>query len=512
MKRLAKGDYRAVHADAILMIEQWVEDPVPYFLLGIIALDHGNIVKAVSLFEQASAYDLGNPIYKTHLARALTLQNRQSEALTAADDASVLAIEDAHTADTLGVVFSRTGFHERAIPLFRKAVALDAGPANFHYNLGSSCQFMGDFDAAKQAYEATLERDPDHFRAWSSLISLSKQTEDNNHLSDLKERFEHHQHLADARLHLGHALAKTYEDLGRYADSLAWLTKAKSLKRSELALDIADDLKLFQSAKTMPCGTDTTTKPLSEAAPIFIVGLPRTGTTLVDRILSSHADVTSAGELNTFAGLIKTASGSASNLVLDVDTLQSIENVDLSTIGRDYVAATAPLARGAPRVTDKMPLNFYYAGLIHRALPNARIIALRRGAMDSCLSNYRQLFSTGFSYYNYTFDLADTAAYYRAFDDLMAHWGRFIPDNRFMQVRYEDIVFNQEAETRRLLEFCGLTWDEACLRFHENTAPVSTASSVQVRQPLYSGSIGRWRRYDTLLNDLAAGLGNLADT
>ena len=181
-------------------------------------------------------------------------------------------------------------------------------------------------------------------------------------------------------------------------------------------------------------------------------------------------------------------------------------------MGKKYLEETAELRRASPRFTDKMPLNFFYAGLIHQALPNARIVALRRGAMDSCLSNYRQLLTVEHSYYNYTYDLASTANFYRLFDDLMAHWRANLPANRFLEIHYEDIVLDQENQTRALLEFCGLDWQEACLNFHQNDAPVSTASSVQVRQPLYSGSIGRWKRYGSQLDVLSEALGDLAKT
>jgi len=189
--------------------------------------------------------------------------------------------------------------------------------------------------------------------------------------------------------------------------------------------------------------------------------------------------------------------------------LNNVIDLDLGELGHNYIEATRTLARGSARFTDKMPLNFFYAGLIHKALPNARIVALRRDPMDSCLSNYRQLFSTAFSYYNYSLDLDDTATYYKAFDKLLAHWRDALPEDRFTEVHYEDIVHAQEKETRRLLSFCDLPWDEACLRFHENAAPVSTASSVQVRQPLYSGSIGRWRKYGDSLKELRNQLGIL---
>ncbi len=508
MKRLSKGEFEGVHTAAISMIKHNVEDSVPYFLLGQIALEHGNVKKAVSLFEQASAYDLGSSLYRAHLARSLTLLNRQAEAHAAAEAAAGLEITDAHTADTIGVVFSRTSFHELAISMFERAVALDSRPANFHFNLGSSLQFMGDFSKARAAYEAAISREPNHVRAWSSLISLSKQSKQDQYLKELEALFDRHSDDSDARLHLGHALAKTHEDLGQYSESLAWLGKAKVLKRTEIGFDADRELSIFKAAQTALPQVKQCER--SEDAPIFIIGLPRTGTTLVDRIISSHSRVCSAGELNTFAGLVKAATGTQSALVMDAETISAATKVDLAAVGKSYIDATVRLARGAPRFTDKMPLNFFYAGLIHRALPNARIIALRRGAMDSCLSNYRQLFSTGYSYYNYTFDLTHTAAYYRAFDALMQHWRTLLPPTRFMEVNYEDIVFDQENQTRCLLEFCDLEWEEACMRFHQNTAPVSTASSVQVRQPLYSGSIGRWKKFGSALDGLKSDLDELA--
>jgi hypothetical protein len=198
-------------------------------------------------------------------------------------------------------------------------------------------------------------------------------------------------------------------------------------------------------------------------------------------------------------------------MVMDGETLIKANKLNLSEIGTDYINITKDLARGSARFTDKMPLNFFYASLIHRALPDAHIVALRRGAMDSCLSNYRQLLTVQDSYYRYTYDLEDTAAFYRLFDDLMVHLREHLPADRFLEIHYERIVHDQEKQTRRLLDFCGLDWDEACLRFHENTAPVATASSVQVRRPLYSDAIDRWKRYGNKLENLKKALGNLAD-
>jgi len=507
---LAKKKYQAVHARALEMIKVDVNNAVPYCLLASIAAEHGNHIKACELFERAVKLSPNNVYYQAYYGKALTTLGHQNAAKLVADRAATLHCDDAYILDTIGVIYSRTGYHEKAIDFFEQAVKLDGEPANFYYNLAASQQFLGNFEHAETAYLSTLERDPKAHRAWSSLVGLKRQSESDNHLSRLTQLFDELACDADAALHLGHAIAKTLEDLGHYEDSLNWLHKAKKLKRASLGSASFTYQELFKAAKKLPVSARADASNPTNDAPIFIIGLPRTGTTLVDRIISSHSQVTAAGELNVFPGLIKNATKTKSNMVLDSETMLKAHEVSLPKIGQAYVHDTNSLARGAERITDKMPLNFFYAGLIHQALPNARIIVLRRGAMDSCLSNYRQLLTLQHSYYQYTYNLDDTAAFYRSFDSLMTHWREHLPSDRFMEVRYEDIVLDQENQTRRLLEFCGLDWEEACLRFHENTAPVSTASSVQVRQPLYSGSIGRWQRYGNKL-DGQSSLADLAD-
>ncbi len=511
LRKMLKKDYRGGHSACMDMIRADVNDPRPYHALGLLAYDHGNLIKAEELYARAISLEPQSAAYLAARAQVLSVMGRQNEAREAVEAAALLEVTDPLTADTIAVVFSRAGFHERAVPFFEKAISLNPVPANFHYNLGSSLQFAGRFSEAKAAYQAALERDPKMFRAYSGIVSLERQTPADNLLETLEPLYRQFEDDADASLHLGHAIAKTHEDLKDYDASLAWLKRAKRLNRAQYGVDIGAQSALFGAARQtasldVPEGLET-----SDGAPVFVVGLPRTGTTLVDRILSSHPDVVAAGELNIFAGLVKAAAGTPSNLVLDAETLAGVKAEHLAAMGAHYMGATKILSRGSARFTDKMPLNFFYAALIAKALPSAKIVALRRGAMDSCLSNYRQLFSTQFSYYNYTYDLETTARFYRGYDALMADWRSLLPADRFMEIRYEDIVFDQENQTRRLLDFCDLSWDERCMRFHENEAPVSTASSVQVRQPLYSGSIGRWKRYKDGLEDLRAALGDLAE-
>ncbi len=506
LDRLAKRDYKALHAECIAAIHKDPRNAAPFLLLGQLASDHQNHHKALELFAKSHDLAPNNGYCSVYYAQGLTQVGRQAEAKTMADHASSLNVDNAHLNDTLGVIYSRTGFHEKAIECFKRAVSFNPKPANYHYNLGASLQFMGNFDSAKTAYQATLDRDKDDYRALASMVSLSKQTNENHQLDSLLALYDQYLNNTDATLHLGHAIAKTYEDLGEYQTSLRWLRKAKAGKLTQGSLFNFEPI--FAAAKT----TSVQTAALSERnaeSPIFVVGLPRTGTTLVDRILSSHPDVVAAGELNAFAGLIKQGTSSSSNLMMDADTLSATRDIDMTAIGEQYIQATNELRRGAPRFTDKMPLNFFYAGLIHQALPNAKIVVLRRGAMDSCLSNYRQLLTAQDAYYNYTYCLTTTATFYRGFDDLMHHWRNTLPSSCFIEVHYEDIVHDQEQQTRRLLEFCNLSWHEGCLDFHRNEAPVSTASSVQVRQPLYSGSIGRWKRYGNELDQLKSDLGDL---
>ena len=213
----------------------------------------------------------------------------------------------------------------------------------------------------------------------------------------------------------------------------------------------------------------------------------------------------SAGESQNFGVLLKRACRTPSPQVLDEDTLAQSLHVDLQALGRDYVERTRPPGQARPRFVDKMPLNFFYLGHIARALPAASIVVLRRHPLDTGLSNFRQLFATGFSYYDYARDLGDIGRYYVQFDRLIAHWRATLP-GRVHEVRYEALVADQRAETGRLLAHCRLPWEEACLHFEHNEQAVATASAVQVRQPLYASSVGRWRRFERHLQPLIAEL------
>ena len=304
-----------------------------------------------------------------------------------------------------------------------------------------------------------------------------------------------------------HALARELEDLGREDESFAQLAAGNARMHAASRYDSEQDRRMFDAViglfpAALPAGlAGAGNAEARSQAPIFVVGMPRTGTTLVERILASHPQVASAGESQNFGVLLKRACGTRTPRVLDVDTILRSVDVDLEKLGHDYVRLTRPAAPPRPRFVDKMPLNFFYLGHIARALPAASLVVVRRNALDTGLSNFRQLFATGLAYYDYARDLRAIGRYYANFDRLLRHWQEALP-GRVLELSYEALVQDQRLTTARLLEHCGLPWDEACMSFHDNVGAVATASAVQVRQPLYAGSVGRWRRYQRQLQPL----------
>ena len=503
-RALNRRDYRLAHELCLKTLSADPKHADALFLLGMIAAEHRNFSKALEVIDRAVAIDARKPEYLAHRGRCLLALHRPREAFEAAQSALDLAPQDALTLDTIGVVMTRAGAHAEATEPFRRAVASDGAKPAYRYNLGAALQFVGDLQGAEAEYRGALRLDPRFHRAWSSLAQVARAALTPADVAAVEHALQDGSLDADAELHLCHALAKHHEDEGRYEVAFRWLLRGKRRKATELGYRFAADAEIFAAARRLPAELAARdAQGFASREPIFIVGMPRTGTTLVERILSSHPDVFSAGELTSFGLVVKRAARTPSNRVLDAETLRAGAHCDLAAVGAAYVDSTRPRTGRTERFIDKMPLNFFYAPLIARALPRAKIICLRRNPLDTCVSNYRQLFATSFSYYNYAYDLLDTGRYFAAFNSLTALWRETIGAT-YLEVRYEDVVDDPEREARRLLEFCELPWDPRCLAFHENAAPVATASSAQVRQPIYRSSLERWRHYERELGPLRA--------
>lgn len=492
---LARKAYREAHALCLDVLKSDPANAEAFYLLGILTADHANFAKAEELFRTALRHAPGHARAQAQRARCLIALSRRAEAVEAARAAAALRPEDAFTLDTIGVVLSRAGLHRDALPFYAAAANAEPGNANYQYNHAAALQFAGEMDAARDAYRRCAENDPDDTRGLPAIVQITRQTPEANAITALEAMFAHHSGDPDAALRIGHALAKAHEDLKQPEPALAWLGRAKALKRSQVAHSQESDTALFDAAIRAAATLRGRTSQAT-GAPVFICGMPRTGTTLADRILSSHSAVTSGGELTDFALCLKRLAKTPSNLVLDPATLDAAAHVDLSALGTAYTDSVHASLGLTGRFTDKMPLNILLAPVILAALPEARVICLRRHPADTVLSNYRQMFATSFSYYNYAYTLEGTATYYTGFDRMVCHFEAALPPDRFTVVHYERIVTGLETETRRLLDFCGLPFEPQCLAFHENAAPVATASSAQVREPLYTSALARWKRYE----------------
>lgn len=474
-----------------------------HFVAGVAALYMQLMPRALGHLETAVRLNPARPDYAAQWARALASAAMTRQALEVAARALAQEPADTLTLDTLGVVFTQGNAHEDAARAFGRAVALSPGVASYRFNHATSLSFLGQVEAAEQEYEACLQRDPRYWKAHLALAQLRRQTAEANHLGRLDGLLERAAGDRDGRMYLHLAISKELEDLGRPAEAFGHLVAGKRAGGEARNYAFERDRALFDAIIAAFDAPPEATAGHGSGEPIFVIGMPRTGTTLVDRILGSHPDVHAAGELPNFGFLLKRLSGSRSRALLDADTLSRAAAIDPARLGQAYIDSTRPGTGHTPRFTDKLPHNFLYAGHIARALPNARIVCLRRDPVDTCLSNFRQLFSQGSQHYDYSFDLLDTGRYYLQFERLMAHWRQVLP-GRILSLDYEDIVDDQEACTRRLLEFCGLSWHEACLAFERNQAPVATASVVQVREPLYRTAIRRWKRYEPQLAELIA--------
>lgn len=486
------------------------EDPALHYLAGLSAIELGHAPLAVAHLERTPPLWSQRPDIAALLARALAECHRMEDAARLADSLLARGDLDATTLSTLGTVYSRANRHAPALLAFERAVALAPETAQHRFDLATSLMFFGRIDEADAQLHACLDADPTYWRAYLALAQLRRQ-HDEAWIERLQALADAHPQDPDAQLHLHLAIAKSREDGGRFAEAFDHYVRGKAPWHARLGSSRAADDAVFDSVRRAFDARPTALAGAPGDAPIFVLGLPRTGTTLVDRILSRHPDVASGGELGHFgAALQRAAGGNPRSLAEMIDGVARID--DWSRVGADYLDATRALAGGRPRLVDKLPHNFLFAGFIARALPQARILCLRRGPMDAALSNFRQLFAPESHYHRYSFDLTDTGAYVIGFERLMAFWRDALP-GRVLDVPYEQLVAAPQAWTARMLDFCGLDWNDACLDFSTADGAVPTASAVQVREPLNDRSIGRWRRYGAALDPLramldAAGLAN----
>ncbi len=498
---LINKDYQQAHQYLLALLNLDSEFSDAYFLLAMIASDHHNNLQAIELILKANQLTPDKAEYLAQLARLYVLENQHPKALTHAKVACGQTITNATILDTLGVVFSKLGRHSDALPLFEQAIDISPNNSEYYFHYGASLKFCGHFNKARDAYEQAIKLQPHHVKAHSALSSLGGISEKHNHIPRLVAQYQRETEV-DNKLHLGHALAREYEALNDYQTAFSFLNQVKQDKLQAIDYDFSQDKELFSSlTEAFTTQQNTFSAGHQSSEPIFIVGMPRTGTTLVERIISAHSNVSTAGELQHFGLLLKQLSNSQTNKVIDKTTVEAATSIDMAQLGKAYIESTRAQTGSHQHFIDKMPLNVLYAGFIAKALPNAKIICLDRNPLDTIVSNYRQLFSVNFSYYNYAYDLETCSQYYDLFKQLVATWQQVLGDN-FYVVNYEQLVNDPKQQAKKLIEFCGLPWQDSCLSIDKNSAPVATASALQVRQPISNKSIGNWKKYQAALGNI----------
>lgn len=399
------------------------------------------------------------------------------------------------------------GDHAAALVLIERAKAAGARGRDFHFYRAIQLAFNGELHASQCELERCIAIDPPLGRAFVQLARMQKQTKDDNHLAAIDTALQHTETGSEDHAALEFARYKELEDLQRYEEAWLALVHGNALMHARLPYDPARERKLFQHlaeicgpAFLRARGSGTTEGP----QPIFIIGMPRSGTTVLERVLGNHSRVTSAGELGDFPRSLAYAVDHRAELMLDETTLDRLDGVDWSELGRRYLAQTRWRAGSKSFFVDKLPRNWMVAGMIHKAFPNAPILHVVRDPMDVCFSNWRAYFGPG-PEYAYAYDLDSLAVHYRHYRQMMAHWKAAMPGVIF-DVPYTWLVHEPEAAVHELLLFCGLDWEPGCMNLAKNTTPSATLSMPQVRSPIHRRAFDEWRRYEKHLSGLAQAL------
>jgi tetratricopeptide (TPR) repeat protein len=385
---------------------------------------------------------------------------------------------------------------KEALISYRRALVLSPEDGLVHNNLGIALLEAGAFGAAHDCFSNAVDLEPRRGFFYRTLADTGRLTPTSRHWDRLMDLAEDIEALPDLdRMELHFALGRVFDDQDQPDLAFQHLLAANHLKRATTPYDEAASLGMLRRLQTifdsdLLDGAAESGDP--SALPIFVLGMPRSGTSLVEQILASHGDIKGAGERRDLRKLVDGLAGFP-------EIMPSLPPGRLRQLGSDYVAALAPYADGALRVIDKMPSNFELIGLISLALPHARIIHISRDPIDCCLSCFSKLFAGD---QPFAYDLSELGRYYRVYEDLMEHWRRVLPPGMMLEVSYETLVNDLEGEARRMIDFCGLPWDNRCLDFHRTVRLVRTASATQVRRPIYQSAIGRWRRYGEAVRPL----------
>ena len=456
--------------------------------------------RALALLERAIVASGANPILKLKKGGLLLAIRRRAEIPALVKDVAIQATGNGNLLWLLGNLCYRANMQSEAIRYFEEARELIGDEPGLVYELALARFFSGDSEQAERDLERIPANAPQSAYALYLRATLRKQTPTRNHVGDLRERIRQGVRSQQDKASLHYALAKELEDLEDFDSSFASLRIGAAAQRSTLRYDVRDDIGAMRDMQAAYIAevlqAQTTDGDAGEGA-IFVLGLPRSGTTLVERFLTQSGQARSAGELPDFPKLLSEAAARIAETRTDLAPAAASLGIDFSALGREYMRGAREAAGGHQVFIDKAPLNFFYCGAIRMALPSAKVIHVVRDPLDNCYALFKTLF---FGAYDFTCDLDELAQYYVAYDQLMRHWHMAMP-GRILRVQYEDLVTTPETEARRIYSWCQLEWSDAALDPPKAGQVFATASAAQVREPIHRRSVHSSRRY---LNELSS--------
>jgi len=465
--------------------------------------------KATIGFNNALALKPDYPEAYIGLAKIHQEHKRLIEAEEMAAKALALAPEKAEIHSLLGGIHTERGYPDKAERTYAQALTFNPDLLSAHLGKGYLLMEQGKMEEAEASFRYALNLDSTNLGARLALTQVKKVKDgDENMAALIQEAGKINTMLETKAMSLHFALGKCYDDTKQYGLAMPHFLEGCRLKRKRTQYDPADNDLICRNICEF-FSLETIERLRGEGCPsnlpIFVLGMPRSGTTLVEQTLASHPLVHGAGELPDLLTLAATPrKGFTAGYPL---SLTGITQHDLKKMGEKYVEGLQPRRPDAKHITDKMPANFNCVGLIYLMLPNARIVHVKRNPVDTCLSGFTRLFNKS---QHHSYDLAEMGRYYRNYATLMDHWRKVLPADAFYELQYEELVTDHENQARALLEYCNLPWDDACLNFHKHERNIRTASVTQVRQPLYTSSVERWRKYEAHLGPLLEALGDLA--
>jgi len=477
----------------------------PRMVLASTILAQGRVREAAAQMRQAAAMLPDDVELLVRVAQGLSRLGETKAARGCMAHPIVATTRSGPALTALAHVCQGLGLNAEALQLMDRARVTGYDNPDFRYFRALQLQFNGLMEEAEEEMERCLRMGPTFGRASLSLARIRRQTPESNHVGFIRSRLASVAPGSEDHAAFEFALHKELDDLGQLDDAWAALERGNAVMAARMPYDAAAEERLFD--RIIECfDADFLARPgetFHGPMPIFVVGMPRSGTTLIERILGNHSQVTAAGELSDMPKQLRWAADRHGHPLLDDPLLDAIPTLDFAALGRRYLEQTQWRADGRPFYVDKLPPNFMLAGCIRRALPGARIVHMQRDPMDVCFSNYRAMFGDA---YAYAYDFDRLAHHHAQYARLMRHWREAMPGFVF-DVPYTDLVRDTEATCRRLLAFCGLEFEPGCLDHTRNTTSVATLSSAQVRKPIHAGALGEWRRYEAQLRPLRALLG-----